>query len=204
MFHRMQKTYWIILIVAIILVAVVLVYFYFKNKSPKPTPTTSVSLNLSPSPAASASLAASPTPSASQSQGVTKVKIFMIAVGDNGASGKLIGCGDSAVAIEREVPQTQAVLKAAMEQLISIKDPTYGESGLTNPLYQSSLNFVSAAIDNGKATVKFTGNLVLPGECGDARVQAQFEETTLQFPNVQSVDIFINDKNLRDLMSQTG
>jgi hypothetical protein len=91
-----------------------------------------------------------------------------------------------------------------MEQLISIKDSTYGQSGLVNPLSQSSLNFVSAAIDNGKATVKFTGNLVLPGECGDARIKAQFEETALQFSTVQSVDILINDQNLRDLTSQQG
>ena len=128
----------------------------------------------------------------------------MIALDDNGASGKLIGCGDSAVAVEREVPETQAVLQAAMEQLISIKDPTYGESGLSNPLYQSSLNLESASIDNGKATVKFTGSLSLPGECGDARIQAQFEETALQFSTVTSVDILINGTNLRDLISQEG
>ena len=179
-------------------------YFYYKNKSAKTTPTPSPTITLKASPSSTQSPTTSPIASPSPTD-TTKVKIFMIALGDNGASGKLIGCGDSAVAVEREVPATQAVLKAAIEQLISVKDATYGESGLTNPLSQSSLNFVSATIDdNGKATVRFSGNLSLPGECGDARIQAQFEETALQFSTVQSVDIFINNTNLKDLISQEG
>ncbi len=195
----MKKTYWIIILIVLALIAGVFGYLFFTKPS-RPTP------SASPSNQPSSTLTNTPSATTSTATpiGTTKIKIFMIAVDDNGASGKLIGCGDSAVAVEREVPQTQAVLKAAMEQLISVKDSTYGGSGLTNPLSQSSLNFVSATIDNGKATVKFTGNLSLPGECGDARIQAQFEQTALQFPNVESVDIFINDQNLRDLISQEG
>lgn len=197
---------WLIVTICLVLILAgvgTFSYFYYKNRSTKITPTSSPTVTLKVSPSSTQSPTKSPVASPSPT-GTTTVKIFMIAMDDNGASGKLIGCGDSAVAVEREVPATQTVLKAAMEQLISIKDASYGSSGLSNPLSQSSLNFVSASIDNSKATVKFTGNLVLPGECGDARIQAQFEETALQFPTVQNVDILINGTNLHDLISQEG
>ena len=34
------------------------------------------------------------------SQGIDRVNIYLVAVGDNGVSGKLIGCGDSLVPVE--------------------------------------------------------------------------------------------------------
>ena len=109
---------------------------------------------------------------------------------------------DSAVAVDREIPPTKAVLKAAMEQLVSIKDKNYGQSGLYNALYQSSLNVDSVAIDdNGKATIKLSGTLQLVGTCEDPRIEAQLRETAMQFSTVKSADIFINNKNLTEIMS---
>lgn len=157
-------------------------------KSPSPTPTKS----------------AASTPSASASAEKMTVKIFMIAEGDNGASGKLIGCGDSAVAVNREIPKTEAVLKAAIEQLLSIKDRAYGQSGLVNSLFESNLQVQSVAIENNKAVIKLTGTVMSAGSCDDPRLKAQLEETALQFPTVKEVDIFINDKNINDIFSQEG
>lgn len=197
---------WLIVTICLVLILAgvgTFYYLFYKNKSTKTTPTPSPTITLKASPSSTQSPTKSPAISPSPT-GTTKIKVFMIAENDNGASGKLIGCGDSAVAVEREVPETQAVLKTAMEQLVSIKDKNYGESGLYNPLYASSLNLESAVIDNGKATVKFSGTLNLVGTCEDARLQAQLRETALQFPTVQSVDILINDTNLRDLISQEG
>lgn len=188
----MKLIYWILLIVvALILLGLGIYYFYFQKKSTLvPTsPSPSISTTVSPS---------------SSTTATTQVKIFMIAMNDNGASGIKIGCGDSAVAVTREAPQTQAVLRAAMEQLVSIKDKYYGESGLYNPLYQSNLTLQSAVINNGKATVKFTGTLTLVGTCEDARIEAQFMQTALQFNSVSNAEIFINGKNLKDLISQKG
>ena len=48
-----------------------------------------------------------------------------------------VGCGDSAVPVMVEIPPTQAVLKAALESLLSVRDQQYGQSGLYNALYQS-------------------------------------------------------------------
>jgi hypothetical protein len=49
------------------------------------------------------------------------VKIFLVATGDNGASGKLIGCGDSLVPVTQQIVPTQGVLRAAVEIFINGK-----------------------------------------------------------------------------------
>jgi spore germination protein GerM len=131
------------------------------------------------------------------------VKFFMIYVGDNGKEGVLIGCGDSAVAVQREVPQTQAVLKTALEQLLSVKDKDYGMSGYYNALYQSNLTLDSATITNGKATIKLSGNLLTAGACDNPRVIAQLEETAKQFSSVKEVEILVNGTNIKTLLSES-
>lgn len=133
------------------------------------------------------------------------VKIFVIAVDDKGQSGIPVGCGDSAVPVIVEIPPTQGVLKAALEALLSVKDQYYGQSGLYNALYQSNLQVENVSIDNsGKASVYLTGNLIMGGECDTPRVQAQFEQTILQFPTIKTVSIFINGKPLADVLSLKG
>jgi Sporulation and spore germination len=133
--------------------------------------------------------------------GTTQVKIFLIAVGDNGVSGPKIGCGDSAVGVVRVVPATKAPLTAALNELLSLHDQNYGQSGLYNSLYQSHLRLESVAIAGGVATIKLTGTLLLGGVCDDPRVDAQLTNTALQFSTVHSVDISLNGKPLKDYLS---
>jgi hypothetical protein len=133
--------------------------------------------------------------------GTAQVKIFLIAVGDNGVSGPKIGCGDSAVGVIRVVPVTKAPLTAALNELFSLHDQFYGQSGLQNFLYQSRLQLQSVAIANGVATIKLTGTLLLGGVCDSPRVDAQITNTALQFSTVHSVDVSINGKPLKDLLS---
>lgn len=155
---------------------------------------------------------ASPTsPIATDSLAITAdlsqqmVKIFMIAVNDNGQSGIPVGCGDSAVPVMVEIPPTQAVLKAALELLLSVRDQQYGQSGLYNALYQSDLQLESVSIDdNGKASVYLTGALKLGGECDTPRVRAQVEQTVLQFTRVKEVTVYINGKTIADVLSLKG
>ncbi len=129
------------------------------------------------------------------------VKVYLIAVGDNGVSGDLIGCGDSAVPVDVEIAPTQGVLKAAFQSLLSIKTRDYGQSGLYNALYQSRLQLDSARIENGTATIYLSGSLLLGGECDNPRVEAQLTQTARQFSTVQEVSIFINNKPLKDVLS---
>jgi pectate lyase len=138
------------------------------------------------------------------SGGITKVKIFLIALEDNGKSGKDIGTGDSAVPVEVTVPPTKAPLSAAINQLLSIKDRNYGQSGLYNPLYQSNLKLDSASIKGDEAEIRLSGTLQLGGVMDDPRVIAQFRETALQFSNIKKVSVYLNNKKLEDVLSEKG
>jgi Sporulation and spore germination len=138
------------------------------------------------------------------STGPQYVQIYLIAIEDNGQSGLAVGCGDSAVPVQVEIPHTQGVLRAALNSLLSIKDQYYGGSGLYNALYQSDLQVESVKIENGKATVSLTGTLLLGGECDNPRVQAQLEQTVRQFSTVTEVEIFINGRPLADVLSLKG
>ena len=149
--------------------------------------------------APTATVAPSTTPSGPQF-----VQIYLIALEDNGTSGLLVGCGDSAVAAQVEIPRTKGVLRAALDKLLSIKDPYYGQSGLYNALYQSNLQVESVKIENGKASVYLTGTMTLGGECDNPRVQAQLEQTVRQFSTVTDMEIFINGRSLADALSLKG
>jgi hypothetical protein len=140
----------------------------------------------------------------SQPAQTNRVKIFLIAIGDGGKSGKEIGCGDSVIPVEVEVPATADPLVAAFEELLSIHEQYYGQSGLYNALYQSDLTVESASIQEGLATVELSGQMMLGGECDDPRVEAQLEETALQFPEASQAAIFINGIPLKDVLSLKG
>ncbi len=139
----------------------------------------------------------SPRPTAAKNE----VLIYLIALEDNGKSGPLVGCGDSAVPVSVSIQPTPGVLKAAFQILLANKNRNYGGSGLYNALYQSNLKLESAKIENGIATLQLSGSLTLGGECDNPRVKAQLEQTALQFTTVQSVAIFINNRPLDDVLS---
>ncbi len=126
--------------------------------------------------------------------GIDRVKIFLIAVGDNGASGKKIGCEDSLVPVVVAIPPTLGVLRAALTELFKLEGQAYyGASGLYNALYQSHLSIVSLNIVNREAIMHLKGTLMLGGECDNPRVKAQLEEIALQFSKtVDRVSVFID------------
>ena len=129
------------------------------------------------------------------------VQVFLIAVDDGGKSGKKIGCGDSAVPVNVAIQPSLAVLRASYDKLLSMKSQYYGESGLYNALYQSNLKVEGLALNNGEAVIHLRGKMAMGGECDSPRVQAQLEETALQFSTVHNVVIYINDKLLKDALS---
>ncbi len=141
-------------------------------------------------------VSSSPTTSAEQT-----VKIFLIALEDNGQSGPLVGCGDSAIPVTVTIPPTQGVLRAALEKLLSAKKQFYGESGFYNALYQSDLQVAGVTIEQGKATVHLTGTVMLGGVCDAPRFEAQIKQTALQFSTVSDVAVFINDTPIEEVLS---
>lgn len=130
------------------------------------------------------------------------VQIFLIALEDNGQSGELVGCGDSVVPVQVQIPTTKGVLKAALEELLSLKERFYRQSGLYNALYQSDLQVDRVSIDaQGQAQVYLTGTLMLGGECDDPRIEAQIDQTALQFSTFNEVSVFVNGQTLKDALS---
>jgi hypothetical protein len=132
------------------------------------------------------------------------LQVFLIALEDGGQSGQEIGCGDSAVPVQVVVPRTQGVLRAALTALLSMRDQYYGESGLYNALYQSDLRVEGVTIEDGEAIVNLSGTLLLGGVCDNPRVEAQLEQTALQFSTVSRVSVFANGVPLEDLLSGEG
>jgi hypothetical protein len=126
----------------------------------------------------------------------------MVAMNDNGVKGTKIGCGDSIVPVSVPITPTLGVLRAALTKLLSVKTRFFGgESDLYNSLYQSNLNLDSLNLQDGVATIRLSGTVVLGGVCDTPRFQAQLEQTALQFSTVKQVNIFINDKPLSEVLS---
>src|SRR5947209_6306527 len=53
------------------------------------------------------------------------IRLYYIALSDNGKSGARVGCGDSLVAVHRVMPATTAPLTAALRLLLSDHHRTY-------------------------------------------------------------------------------
>lgn len=123
----------------------------------------------------------------------TQVQIFLISTGEGS-----VGCGDAIVPVTRQIAPTTAPLRAALTELLSIKTPMLGESGLYNALYQSDLSIERLVIENGRAIVDLKGTIRLGGVCDEPRVVAQLEQTVRQFPTVSSVTITVNGEPLAD------
>lgn len=170
--------------------------------TPEPIPPSPTAAEkASTAPKATAAPRATATRTSIASQGTMTVKVFLVALNDNGRSGKKIGCDDSAVAVNRTIPTTSAPLTAALKELLSLRGQNYGESGLYNALYQSSLKLGGVSIANKQATINLTGTYALGGACDNPRFAAQIEETALQFPTVTQVSVFINNVSLDKILS---
>lgn len=142
-----------------------------------------------------ASQSSNGTGPASQMQ---EVKVYLVAVGDNGQSGKKIGCNDSLVAVTRTIKPTVAPLKAALQELLSIPPKNDGPPKLENFWKGRNLQVRSVSIRRNTATIHISGEVYVAGICDEPRIEAQIEETARQFPNVKRVNVFVGRRTLAD------
>ena len=137
----------------------------------------------------------------------TSVNVYLIALEDQGQNGEAIGCGDSVVPVTTTVTvagnTTADKIEAALTKLFSYdtQNVTIGNNQYYNALYQSQLKVGTVQVVSGVATVELTGTYKLGGECDNPRFAAQLEQTALQFPGVDSVQISVNDKALSEIIS---
>lgn len=124
--------------------------------------------------------------------GTTSVKIALLDTTGTGI-GKSRGC-DTVTMVTRTVATTTAPLTAALKELFA-----YPEGMQPSTMYnfiartKGTLKFDHATVENGAANIYLTGSLSgLAGVCDDPRAAIQLEETALQFPTVEKVQLYLN------------
>jgi len=131
-------------------------------------------------------------------QNSQSINIYLVAVGDNGKTGKKIGCGDSLIAVTRTIKKTAAPLTAAIRELL--QTPQHpgvdGSSPLENFWKGRNLKVNSVSLVNRTATIRLSGALSVAGVCDEPRIESQIDATARQFPTVKRVKVFIGNKTL--------
>jgi spore germination protein GerM len=124
-----------------------------------------------------------------------EVKVYLVAVDDDGREGRKIGCGDSLVAVTRRINAGASPLKETLQELLLI--PHDYDARLKNFWRGERLRVRSASIARGVATIHISGRgPMVAGVCDAPRIESQMEETARQFPNVRRVRIFVNGRPL--------
>lgn len=133
-----------------------------------------------------------------------KVKAYVVALGDNGKMGKLIGCGDSLVPTIVEIDPTKDLIRGGLDGLFSLKDKTQEEIGYYNSLSHSHLSVDKVIQTEKHGDVYLKGTVSLGGVCDEPRLKEQITQTALQFPAMNTVTIFLNGVPLDEVISQKG
>lgn len=130
-----------------------------------------------------------------------RVRVFLILPDDGGSTGIAAGCGDSAVPVEVKLAEAEPALRGALRALLDMHSRFDRASGLYNALYASPLSLQRIDRVGAEARVYLTGYVEIADSCDGKRALAQLTETALQFPDVQKVQLWLDGKPLRDLVS---
>jgi hypothetical protein len=126
------------------------------------------------------------------------VKVYLVALDDDGKRGKRVGCNDSLVAVTRPLVRGADPMRAAVEELLAI--PREYEGGLGNFWQGEGLSVQSVALRSGVATIRIKGNVQIAGVCDAPRIEGQIRETARQFRGVRSVRVFVGGRRLADAL----
>jgi len=126
------------------------------------------------------------------SQEFMTVKIFL---SDSRFAGEPYFDCSRTIAVERQVPKTLAVAKAAAEALLRGATQEEINQGFVSNI-NSGVRIQSLTIENGVAKVDFDEQLEFQvgGSCWVAAIRSQITETLKQFSTVDSVIISINGR----------
>jgi hypothetical protein len=134
---------------------------------------------------------------------IRKARIFLISLEDKGAAGPAVGCGDSAVPVDVDLPAPKPALWGSLEAVLSA-GKRYENQGLYNALANSPLRIEKIERTGGTARIYLAGYLEIGGECDSPRVLSQLTETATQFQDVDKAELFLDGKPLEGLLSGKG
>ncbi len=127
-------------------------------------------------------------------QNATSTVLLAMLDTDGISNGPSEGC-DKVVMVNQVIPPTNTPLTAAMQALFGIG--TTSVQGWFNYIARTNatLQFQNATIVGGTANIYLTGSLSgLAGVCDNPRTDIQIKRTALQFPSVQSVQLYLNNQ----------
>lgn len=122
------------------------------------------------------------------------VKLFFILSEGDARLGKIVACGSSAVAVDKQIDKTTMPLTKSLEALLSEKREIIEGTELYNFLADSDLRVDKVTIQSGVAHIYLLGKLIENGSCGGAAAIAQITETATQFRTVSSIKLYVNGK----------
>ncbi len=125
-----------------------------------------------------------------------EIKIYLIALDASKHQGKVIGCNDLLVAIERDVKVEKSPLESAITELLNTKDT----EELKNYVKGIQLMLFQVTIAGGVADVYLNGELTINGTCDIPRIREQLNETAKQFADLHKVNFYLNSKPLESYL----
>ena len=102
---------------------------------------------------------------------------------------------DRVYPVERVVPKTQAVARAALQELLAGPTALEEQEGYVTPI-NAGVKIQKLVIENGTVFVDFDETLEaqVGGSCRVTIIRAQIKETLKQFPTVTNVVLTINGR----------
>ncbi|WP_082590606.1 GerMN domain-containing protein [Agromyces sp. Soil535] len=145
---------------------------------------------------------ASPTTSPSPTPRAAPLTLYYVVLGDGGASGEPLGCGDSLVAFETEPVSTDDPLRAGMERLLADPERELGASGLYSAIPGGTLEYLSGGVDGtGTVTVELTGRPAPAGVCDNPRIESQLERTAMAAAGASAAVILVDSVPIEEVLS---
>jgi hypothetical protein len=127
--------------------------------------------------------------------------IYYVAIGDNGVSGPMIGCGDSIVATTTAPVRFTDQVGPSLGTLLVNKSRDVGLSGLVNVLYQSNLMYVGGELVGSTINIYLSGQFMLGGVCDIPRAKAQLEYTAMAASGATSAQVFVDGRPIDEVLS---
>ncbi|MGR2751995.1 GerMN domain-containing protein [Agromyces arachidis] len=146
----------------------------------------------SSSPPASTGPSSTPTPQV--------LTVYFVRIGDDGASGERIGCGDSLVPVTTPPIATDDPLRASIVRLLETPEGEVVSSGLHTAVPGGTLDYVDGRAEGDTVTVELTGEPLLRGECEDPRIRAQLERTAMSATGASEALILIDGVPIEEFL----